>query len=56
MKVESYNDVKEMLETLPITWYASLLNHMIKIVHKEKIFNGNGLLRFLERCERDKEN
>jgi hypothetical protein len=54
-KYKSYEDVRNSLNNIPITWYPALLIHLLEIVIDKKIFNDRyGLKKFIYKVINDK--
>jgi hypothetical protein len=47
----SYEDIVELLNTLPTTWYPALLVTMVEAAYKKPVFQPGGASRIIAKVE-----
>lgn len=53
--MKSYEEIRDSLNDLPITWYPALLIHILELCIDNKIFNGRfGLLNVIHKVINNK--
>jgi len=51
MKYKDYNDLKEGLKNLPVTWYPALIIEMACAAYKRKVFVPGGASKLIRELE-----
>lgn len=49
--MSSYEEIKDELENLPVSWYPALLAVMVESAIKKKVFREGSVTKFVEEVE-----
>jgi hypothetical protein len=51
MKYDDYNDLKNGLKNLPMTWYPALILEMVKAAYKKNVYLPGGASKNIKQAE-----
>lgn len=53
MKYKDYDDLRDSLQKLPMTWYPALIKTMIEAAYHKKVFIKGGASNFVKKIEKE---